>query len=349
MVHDLAAHAVPIAPLARSTDLSTGRRVLVVDDEALVRQLVSKIVGGLGLRCEQAASIDDVRERLSGGSFDLIVLDLSLGRTDAIEVLGVLRAAGFRGVVLLLSGHDALTLEHVRAGGRSYGLSMLPPIRKPFKPDVLRAAIVQAGLAESPSPAMAATPVIEREALLAPVPTPAPTPNPIRFRIKVSPRTLIPVGYEVLLSMPGPSGPTEEPDRVLAPLDADARRPWIEKLVTEASRSWTSLARNRILLRPSIDIASEDVLSDELVDVVRHHRPNHPAWPGLLLCVPAIEIDDDTKRLEFAILRLRLNDVAFAIKDVSDGQSRLGAFQGLRISEVKLHDDIVRGCADSPP
>ena len=64
---------------------------------------------------------------------DLVVLDLALGNTDAVEIIRQLHALKFAGKVLLVSGRDEGTLSEIEAIGGAHGLCMLPSLRKPFK------------------------------------------------------------------------------------------------------------------------------------------------------------------------------------------------------------------------
>src|SRR5690606_2085185 len=58
--------------------------------------------------------------------------------SDAIEVLRILDGMRYQGDVLLISGHDELTLEEVHQIGERRGLSMAEPLRKPFRLEQLR-------------------------------------------------------------------------------------------------------------------------------------------------------------------------------------------------------------------
>jgi DNA-binding response OmpR family regulator len=113
----------------------------VVDDEPQVRSFVSNVLKSSGFIPHQYASSSEVDAALPRLRPQLIVLDLSLGDSDAIEVLRTLAVARYRGEVLLISGHDSATLEEVQKIGKGRGVKMLEPLRKPFRIDQLRERI----------------------------------------------------------------------------------------------------------------------------------------------------------------------------------------------------------------
>ena len=82
-----------------------------VDDEAQVRAFVSNALVHSGFKPVQYASSSEVERALSDTIPQLIVLDLSLGDSDAVEVLRILDGIRYQGDVLLISGHDELTLS----------------------------------------------------------------------------------------------------------------------------------------------------------------------------------------------------------------------------------------------
>jgi CheY-like chemotaxis protein len=65
------------APIFSDTPL-TGKRVLIVDDEESIRELVAESLGARGLTVESVASFDQALEALSHRSFDAVLCDIHL-------------------------------------------------------------------------------------------------------------------------------------------------------------------------------------------------------------------------------------------------------------------------------
>ncbi len=118
---------------------------LVLDDEAAVRAYVSTALRPLGFQCREAADLAELAA-YNLSDLKIVVLDLSLGKEDAIDVLEHLADASFDGRVLLMSGYDATALLKAEQLGRRLGLNMTGSLRKPFRPEDLNRVVDQADL-----------------------------------------------------------------------------------------------------------------------------------------------------------------------------------------------------------
>lgn len=111
-------------------------RILVVDDDADIRDLVSLKLKAAGIEAETASDGVAGLEKASTGSFDLIVLDVMMPGLSGIDVLNALRTSGIRTPVILLT---AKTQEHDVEAGFNAGASDY--VTKPFSPRELLARI----------------------------------------------------------------------------------------------------------------------------------------------------------------------------------------------------------------
>jgi two-component system response regulator MprA len=82
-------------------------RVLVVDDEADVREPIATALDLEGHRVTAAVDGLDALTRLGRAEFDAIVLDVLMPHLDGFEVCRRLRAAGNRTPVLMLTARDS--------------------------------------------------------------------------------------------------------------------------------------------------------------------------------------------------------------------------------------------------
>jgi two-component system nitrate/nitrite response regulator NarL len=79
-------------------------RLLLVDDHALFRESVSRVLGDQpDLRIEHCGSIREALQLLSQQAFDLVLLDHDLGTERASQFLPAARQAGFEGRVLVVT------------------------------------------------------------------------------------------------------------------------------------------------------------------------------------------------------------------------------------------------------
>src|SRR5437870_11060026 len=113
------------------------RRILIVDDdpelrEALVEQLAlheefEAVAAENGTKGVQAAKT---------GQIDLVIMDVGLPDIDGREAIRILRKAGFKAPIILLTGHDtdSDTILGLESGANDY-------VAKPFRFAVLLARI----------------------------------------------------------------------------------------------------------------------------------------------------------------------------------------------------------------
>jgi DNA-binding response OmpR family regulator len=120
-----------------------GRRVLVVDDDVVVRTMVRGLLENDGNLVVEASSAEDALAQIRGGPPDLLVLDLSLPEMSGLELLLRLRDR-LDFPVILLTGDES---ESTRVVGLDLGACDY--VVKPFLPREF-AARVRAALRRSP-------------------------------------------------------------------------------------------------------------------------------------------------------------------------------------------------------
>jgi CheY-like chemotaxis protein len=80
------------------------KRILLIDDEEEIRQLLSRCLQGMGYETACAADGDEARRLVAGFGPDLIITDLQLADSDGIEVVTGLRQMVPGVKVVLLTG-----------------------------------------------------------------------------------------------------------------------------------------------------------------------------------------------------------------------------------------------------
>jgi CheY-like chemotaxis protein len=115
-------NAKPEAALPSEPGTTGGHeRILVVDDEKVVRELLAQMLREQGYEVEVAASARDAREL--GGRWDLLLTDVVMPETDGVKLSKQIDARH----VLFISGYDQ---EALVAGDASF-------LQKPFNRDEL--------------------------------------------------------------------------------------------------------------------------------------------------------------------------------------------------------------------
>jgi two-component system chemotaxis sensor kinase CheA len=79
-------------------------RILVVDDSAGVRQLLSATLTGAGFDVEVASGAREAMLEVSGERFSAMVVDYSMPRSNGVELVRAMRAADIRIPIVMVSG-----------------------------------------------------------------------------------------------------------------------------------------------------------------------------------------------------------------------------------------------------
>ena len=138
------------------------RRILVVDDDPHIRDLLLFALGKAGLAAEGAADGEEAWERIAAAPPDLVILDINMPRLNGLDLCRRLRAAGGPAAelpILFLSSRDDQVdrIVGLELGGDDY-------VTKPFSPRevvarvgaILKRGAPRAEPAPAPAPARAA-------------------------------------------------------------------------------------------------------------------------------------------------------------------------------------------------
>ena len=108
-------------------------RLLIVDDEPEICDLLGRIGRESGYDVVTANHADEFKSALSAGEADVIVLDLTLPGTDGIELLNYLAEARTRARILIVSGFDESIRGMAYKIGAARGLEMAGVLPKPVR------------------------------------------------------------------------------------------------------------------------------------------------------------------------------------------------------------------------
>src|ERR1041385_2161202 len=84
-------------------------KVLIVDDEPMVRDFLARAVTGVARDVGTASSANQALNRMAGEEFDLIISDLSMADGDGIDLLTAIRQSCGDLAFILVSGCASLT------------------------------------------------------------------------------------------------------------------------------------------------------------------------------------------------------------------------------------------------
>lgn len=107
-------------------------RILVVDDDPMMRHFVDLVLTQQGFKVMTAASSDTAMQLLGRDGFGLVLLDINMPGMTGLDVLRLMRARPGRPKILMMTAHrdPATIMQALEQGADGY-------LAKPFKPQDL--------------------------------------------------------------------------------------------------------------------------------------------------------------------------------------------------------------------
>jgi DNA-binding NtrC family response regulator len=111
-------------------------RILVIDDESIVRKSCSRALTPEGYEVKVSQSGVEALKMLEEESFDLVLTDLKMPDIDGIEVLKKIKEKWPQTEVIIITGYQTVdtAVKSIKLGAFDY-------VEKPFTPDALVSAV----------------------------------------------------------------------------------------------------------------------------------------------------------------------------------------------------------------
>jgi EAL domain-containing protein (putative c-di-GMP-specific phosphodiesterase class I) len=321
--------------------MANAYRVLVIDDDNTVCELVSALARTMGFNCEAAKDPATFLDRVTPET-SLVLLDLMMPGMDGIEVLRLLGERRCRARILLMSGMDKRVLETAEKLAHSLGLAVVGHLQKPFPLPELKGVLESVAAMEAP-------------ASVKPIPAIAVSDEQIRNAVKnceflnyyqpqISLKTGDVMGVEALARWRHPERGMTLPENFLARLEAldlmdDLCWSTAELAVAEA-KQFTK--RNGELLRLSINASMHSLhdleFPDALVTLARKYD-----FPVEMIAVEITEsgLMSELSRTLDVLTRLRMKNFQLSIDDFGSGYAMMRQLQNVPATELKIDKSIV--------
>lgn len=107
-------------------------RILIVDDDPMIRHFVDLVLTQQGFKVVTAASSDTAMQLLGREGFALVLLDINMPGMSGLDVLRLMRVRPGRPKILMMTAHrdPATIMKALEQGADGY-------LAKPFKPQDL--------------------------------------------------------------------------------------------------------------------------------------------------------------------------------------------------------------------
>ncbi len=334
-------------PLTVAAD-SSDQLAYVLDDQPEVRAMICDILASIGYVPRQFDRLVPFFEGLKSAAPELIVLDVIVGQSDAIEVIRYLEAFRYRGTVLLISGRGPATLADIKRIGEDHGLTMLPPVPKPFRAADLKNRLAVAAKGQSVQSHV-------KSQVSQPSEAPQIQIDPIEalrncwlrlwYQAKIDLKTMTVCGAEALLRASHPELGIVSPANFLPPSGSVIYQPLTKFVVLQAMADWEHFAAQGQPLKLAINVPLHALHSPAFVDLVRRSLPKKASFPGLIVEVTEGDALIKTRDIREIAAQLKLYNVGISLNDFGEAHSSLARLRDLPCVELKLHRSYVSGCA----
>lgn len=327
------------------------RPIFVIDDEPGIRNALALTLRRAGYVVEEFADFDGIVRALGQARPFLVVLDVALQRSDAVEVIQALSDHRFDGAVQLLSGNSSGLLNDLRLVGERRKLRMLPVLRKPCRMRAIRA------VADTEAQAVAGAPSGDdpraREPAIGPTERlPVSLDHALdqgRVEIWYQPQIDLDtgglVGAECLSRIRQPTGEIALPGTFLPGASPAAIERLTEHVLRRALLDWPAFARAGVPLRPSVNVPSRGLSTFPLASLLRDCVPRAAGWRGLVLEITEEDAMRDVEKAHEAAIQLMIYGIELSIDDFGLGYSSLSRLRHIPFREIKLDRSLVHGCA----
>lgn len=124
----------------------TDKRLLVIDDDPAIGEMVSAVAEGLGFEVCVTVRADEFADIYEEFQPTVVILDLVMPEIDGIELAQWLAHVKSQAQVIFLTGHNPRFTDAARALADSGDLKSVTTLTKPISLAILRQALSWAGL-----------------------------------------------------------------------------------------------------------------------------------------------------------------------------------------------------------
>jgi EAL domain-containing protein (putative c-di-GMP-specific phosphodiesterase class I) len=306
-------------------------RLLIIDDEEDICDLIAEIAGRHGLEARTTSNAEDVHQILAGFTPEIIMMDLMMPGIDGVELLRLLSEKAKNAKLCLISGSDARVLNSARRLGSAHGLDVVAALEKPLSIQTLNGffeRVASGGKThEGDDHALA---IASGQFMLYYQPV-----------IEISTRQI--KGVEALARWQHPDRGVLLPDKFLEQVTNEGLMQVLTDFVIKTSIRQAGVwyeagERMTVALNVTASTLLDLSLPDRIADLCKEFRVPHDM---LILEVTETEAMRDVTRTMDVLLRMRLRNIGVSIDDFGTGHSSLRELQRMPFSEMKVDRSFV--------
>lgn len=329
----------------------TNQKLLVIDDEEDICELVSDIAELAGFDSKSISQLESLDDLVGLEQFDVLVLDLSMPGLDGIEIIHYLKNLAHKPQLILMTGFEQSVLEGARKLADQLQIPVLGTLSKPFQVADVRTMLTQPFAVPSetrhPQTSHSSTnySVQEIERAL------ANNEFIAYFQPQIDLATGQLHGVEALVRwhrhcqvvMPDNFLPVIESNKLILPLTLSV----IEQTMSQM-RYWNEIGLPELQVSINLSAAYLDELN--LASIMPELLQKYPVAAEMITfeITERIALDGSNQPCLDALTRLRLKGFYLSLDDFGTGYSSLAQLNQLPFNEIKIDKGFVMHALSSP-
>ncbi|WP_262690282.1 EAL domain-containing response regulator [Kordiimonas aestuarii] len=320
------------------------KRILVVDDSATMRDLLIRYLQGGDNLVAGADSGAQALDLLKTERYDVIVTDLAMPEMDGFGLIRAISELDWDPSVILLTGHDARTLQSAKELALAYSINLLGTLTKPVNKDMLLHMLSDVADTRTQGRTGTETVLAENEFMrglmtdgLSPV-----------FQPKISLKTGALAGAEVFARWRAPNGGYLGAGAVIKAAQEKGHMDVLTYRMLELAMQQQGRWRKQGLeLALSINVASDNLRKADFADVVSGLAEQFEVEPKMVrLEVTEADLDVDVRVPLEVLSRLSLRGFGLALDDFGTGFASLMRLKTIPFDEIVVDRMFISRAAE---
>ncbi len=320
------------------------KRVLIIDDHAVIRRTLSACLYGIGnFDVYEAGDGEDARQLIADRQFDIIFCDINMPNENGIDVLQYLAEQHFSGGVVLISSTDETLLKASSLLARQFNLAIIGVAEKPVQRHTVLSFLIKANQHLAPSEQQQLTPLSATAIAKA-----IDDANVVAFfQPQVCLKTQQLSGVEALARIENDNGEVFYPSQFIE--IAEQSDPLMlaltKAVVTDALAKFAALLAVEPALTLSINISARVLIDQTFPHWLQAICHQYSVPPPRVICeLTETALASHPSLLTASILRLRLFQFQLSIDDFGTGYASIEQLHSLPFQELKIDQRFVADC-----
>ena len=132
------------------TDATPARRLLAIDDNADSAELIARVAGKCGYAAQSMSDTRTLAEVLESWNPHVLTLDLCMPQEDGIALISGIKASGFSGALIIISGQDDWLRRAAAKLATALGIDVVHDLSKPIDVKTLRDLLAKLDTGSAP-------------------------------------------------------------------------------------------------------------------------------------------------------------------------------------------------------